>query len=425
MNRTTRTRRDVLAGGLLVAAASGSLTATTPDLRGNAAPPGDEEYWESISRFYDISEDFINLEYGNFGPVARPVMAAYELRLQEVNRLGAYYARRRYPEDANRLRGRVAAQLRVDVDELAFTRGATEALQALIGGYRNLKAGDAVLYADVDYDAMQTSMRWLTDRRGVEAIKIDLPLRATRQNLIDAYERALLSHPNIRLLLLTHVSHRHGLVLPVKDIAALARRRGVVTILDAAHAWGQVPLDLHDLGVDCAGLNGHKWIGAPLGVGLLWIHRDRMVDFGTYMGTRDFPTREDVRDRIHTGTSNFAALLALEDALVFHEALGPRAKIDRLSHLRSRWIDRLRDVEHVELVTPSESQLAGAIGAFRLKGKYSTAENINIAAALLDRHGVFTVHRAGLASGACIRVTPHVFTSLKHLDRLIEGVLNL
>jgi selenocysteine lyase/cysteine desulfurase len=395
------------------------------DLRGDAATPDDERYWESIGRLYDTPKDFINLEYGNFGPVARPVMAAYAAHLQRVNRLGAFYARRRYPEDANRLRGRVAAELRVDVEELTFTRGATEALQALIGGYRHLKAGDAVLYADVDYDAMQTAMRWLTDRRGVEAIKIELPLPATRQNLIDAYEQALLAHPSVRLLLLTHVSHRHGLVLPVKEIAAMARERGVVTILDAAHAWGQVPLDLRDLGVDCAGLNAHKWIGAPLGVGLLWVRRDRIVDFETYMGTHDFPTREDIRDRIHTGTSNFAALLALEEALTFHDALGPTAKINRLTHLRSYWMQRLRDAEQVELVTPSERQLAGAIGAFRLKGKCSTPDNMNVAAALLDRHGVFTVHRTGLASGACIRVTPHIFTSLKHLDRLIEGILNL
>lgn len=423
MSRTTR--RDVLAGGLLVAAASGSLTAATRDLRGDAAAPDDERYWESIGRLYDTPKDFINLEYGNFGPVARPVMAAYAAHLQQVNRLGAFYARRQYPEDAIRLRGRVAAHLRVDVDELTFTRGATEALQALIGGYRHLKAGDAVLYADVDYDAMQTSMRWLTDRRGVEAIKINLPLPATRQNLLDAYEQALLAHANVRLLLLTHVSHRHGLALPIKEIAMLARRRGIVTILDAAHAWGQVPLDLHDLGVDCAGLNAHKWIGAPLGVGLLWVHRDRIVDFDTYMGTHDFPTREDIRDRIHTGTSNFAALLALEEALTFHEVLGPTAKINRLSRLRRYWMERLRNAENVELVTPNDGELAGAIGAFRLKGKSSTLDNVSLAAALLDRHSVFTVHRTGLASGACIRVTPHIFTPLKHLDRLIEGILNL
>ena len=423
MSRTTR--REILAGGLLLGAASGSFAAATRGLRGDAAAADDERYWQSVGQLYDTSKDFINLEYGNFGPVALPVMAAYQGHLRDVNRAGAFYARRQFPEDTNRLRSRVADRLRVDLAELTFTRGATEALQALISGYRNLRSGDAVLYSDVDYDAMQTTMRWLADRRGVESIKLDLPLPATRQNLIDAYERALLAHPNVRLLLLTHVSHRHGLVLPIKELATLARRHGVVTVLDAAHAWGQIPLDLHDLGVDCAGLNAHKWIGAPLGVGLIWIRRGRVVDFEPYMGTHDFPTHEDVRDRVHTGTSNFAALLALDEALAFHEALGPAAKIARLSYLRNRWMDRLRDVDRVELVTPSDLELAGAIGAFRLRGKSSTMDNVNVAKALFDQHGVFTVHRTGLASGACVRVTPHVFTSLQHLDRLVEGILNL
>ncbi|WP_163366530.1 aminotransferase class I/II-fold pyridoxal phosphate-dependent enzyme, partial [Klebsiella aerogenes] len=89
--------------------------------------------------------------------------------------------------------------------------------------YNRLRAGDAVLFADLDYDSMQSAMGWLKARRGVDVVRIALPEPASHQGLIDAYEAALKADPRVRLILLTQVSHRTGLVLPVKEIAAMAR----------------------------------------------------------------------------------------------------------------------------------------------------------------------------------------------------------
>ena len=95
----------------------------------------------------------------------------------------------------------------------------TEAMKALILQYNRLKSGDAVLYADLDYDSMQTSMDSLGSRRGVRVIKIAVPEPATRQSLVDAYRAAFDANPAVKMALLTHVSHRTGLVLPVAEIA--------------------------------------------------------------------------------------------------------------------------------------------------------------------------------------------------------------
>ncbi|MDO8409039.1 MAG: aminotransferase class V-fold PLP-dependent enzyme [Phenylobacterium sp.] len=419
---TKLTRRGVVAAGLALGAGSKALAGPVP--AGGIVMAADETYWAGIAAQYDVASDVIQLENGNWGIMARPVLAAYERHQAMVNRRNSYYSRREYGGDLARIRARVAANLGVEPEEIAFTRGATEALQALIGGYNRLKPGDQVLIADLDYDSMQSAMAWLRDRRGAELVRINLPEPATRQGLIDAYAAALDANPKLRLMLLTQVSHRNGLQLPVAQITALARARGVDVILDSAHAWGQVATKLPELGADFVGLNGHKWIGAPIGVGVLYIAKPRIPDIDPFMGIDDHHP-EDVRLRVHTGTSNMAAYLAMEDALDFHEAIGAPAKAARLTHLRRLWTEPLRGVQGLQVLTPEDDRLGSALGAFRLRGQTTPAQNNELARLLLERFGVFTVARHGLASGSCVRATVSLFTRQAEVERLVQALQTL
>ncbi len=278
-----------------------------------------------------------------------------------------------------------------------------------------------MLFADLDYDSMQSAMGWLKARRGVDVVRIALPEPASHQGLIDAYEAALKADPRVRLILLTQVSHRTGLVLPVKEIAAMARARGVDAVVDAAHAWGQMDFRLGDLGLDFVGLNGHKWIGAPLGVGVMYIRRGRVGDIDPFMGSEALGA-DDVSARVHSGTTNMAAFLAVPDALDFREAIGGPAVEARLRALRARWVEPALALGRYEILTPADPRLSCGITAFRRKGRVSDADNQALARELFDRFGVFTVHRAGLASGACVRVTPAIFTSADDVDRLAAAL---
>jgi len=223
------------------------------------------------------------------------------------------------------------------------------------------------------------------------------------------------------MMLLTQVSHRNGLVLPVAEITAMARARGVDVILDSAHAWGQLDFRLPDLGADFVGLNGHKWIGAPLGVGVLYIRKDRLGEVDPFMGEDHVPP-EDVRSRVHSGTANMAAFLALNEALDFHEAIGVTAKSARLTALQRAWTDPLRAMPGIDVLTPQDPRLVCAIGAFRLTGRTSEADNIALARRLLDQFAIFTVHRSGLSRGACVRVTPALFTAEADVLKLAGAV---
>lgn len=379
--------------------------------------------WNSVAGQYDVTREVIQLEHGNWGMMARPVLQAYRAMVEHVNRNTSYYARRTMVGDLGAVQAEVAQAMGVAVEEITLTRNATEALKALILQYNRLKPGDTVLYADLDYDSMQASMESLAARRGVRVIKIALPEPASRQNLIDAYEAAFASNPDISMVLLTHVSHRTGLVLPVAEIATMARERGVDAIVDAAHSVGQLDFRLPDLKADFIGMNLHKWIGAPLGVGALYIRRDRLAAIDS--DPAEDPTRTDIAAKVHTGTPDYAAQLTIPAALAFQSAIGAARREARLKELRDRWVRPLRELPQVQILTPDEAGSYGAITSFRLRGKTSHAENVALAKALLERHRIFAVHRDGLASGSCVRITPALATHDTEVDRLVDAIRDL
>jgi len=384
----------------------------------------DEAFWRRVAAHYRVSNRITNLEAGYWGIMAAPVLAEYVRHIERVNVESSFYARRDYLADLESARARVAAALGVEVDEIAFTRGATEALQCLIGGYNRLKPGDAVMYADVDYPGMQYAMKWLADRRGVRLARVAVPEPASRENVVAAYAEALDDNPGVRLLLLTLLNNKTGLVLPVAAIAALAGRRGADVIVDAAHAWGQIDFSVRDLGADFIGFNLHKWIGAPIGVGVLYIRKGRVGDIDRMMGDEDQPS-DSILSRVHSGTANFAAFLTVPAALDLHAALGPANKVARLRYLRNRWVGAARDIPALDILTPDDPGMVGGITSFRLHGRTSPEDNQRIADDLRTRFGLFAVVRTGLERGACVRVTPALYNGPADVDRLVVALRQL
>jgi selenocysteine lyase/cysteine desulfurase len=384
--------------------------------------PADATHWAKIGALFDPPPPGITqLENGQFGAMARSVRAAYGAHIERINRETTLYTRGAVNQDLAAVRAKVAALLGVGKDEIAFTRGGTESMQVLIFGYNKLRAGDAVLYADLDYDSMQAGMDSLARMRGVRVVRIDLPEPATKQALIDAYDRALRANPDVRLVLLTHLSHRTGLIPPIKEITALARSRGADVLLDCGHALGQHQFSLNDLGVDFAGLNLHKWIGSPLGVGVVFVRKDRLGDVDASPLEHGGDT---IDARIHTGTVNYAAVLAVSDAIDVHRNIGLEAKAARLRWLRDRWAEPLRGRPGIEILTPDDPTMHAGITSFRLTGVTTMADNEKLRRTLFDRWRIFTIERAGPAKGACVRVTPSFVNNGGDVDRLV-GALDI
>ena len=383
----------------------------------------DESYWRRVAAQYRVTDRVTNLEGGYYGLMAQPVLHEFMRQIERVNLENSFYVRREFDAEAQAARGRVAAALGADVSEVALTRGATEALQGLIGGYNRLKPGDAVMYADLDYGGMQYAMKWLADRRGVRVIRIVIPEPATRDNVLETYSSALAANPGVRLLLVTHVNNKTGLVLPVPAIAALARERGADVIVDAAHSLGQINLKASDLGADFVGFNLHKWIGAPVGIGVMYIRKGRLADIDRMMADEDQPA-DSITSRVHSGTTHFPTVLTVPAALDFHAAVGPAYKAARVHYLRNRWVHAVRGTDGLDILTPDDPQMVAAITSFRLRG-VTGRENQRLDDTLRERHQLFTVRRTGIERGDCVRVTPALYNDVDDVDRLAQALKQL
>ncbi|KMZ13950.1 Cysteine desulfurase [Candidatus Burkholderia humilis] len=301
-------------------------------------PARDERYWNAVRGLYRQSDAMINLENGFWGAMIEPVKSMFGDWTARVNRETTFLIRPHWTDLHTELRTRVATAMGCATDEIELTRNATEALLALISGYNRLAPGDTVLYSDLDYPCGKNAMEWLRGRRSVEPVRITIPEPATREAVLDTYATALRAHPRTRLVLVSHVCFATGLVMPVAEISALARESGADVIVDAAHSWGMLNFDVPDLHAPFAALNLHKWIGAPLGCGAVYIRRDKLAAIDPYLGDTTWPA-DDIRSRIHTGSPNFAAWLTVPSALDVHARIGPAAKEARLRALRDTWAE--------------------------------------------------------------------------------------
>lgn len=379
-----------------------------------------EEYWEQVAAQYDVTREITNLEGGFWGIMAAPVLEACKRHTERVNRENSFYARTRFNGEAADILERVAATLGIKPGEIVFSRNATEALQALIGQYNKLNTGETVMYADLDYPSMQQAMEALAARKGANVATLVIPEPAESiDQIVDAYRTALDAHPKTRLLLLTHANNQTGLIHPVREITAMARSRGVDVVVDAAHSWGQVPLDIDGFGADYVGLNLHKWIGAPIGVGAMIIREAGLSAIDRPHA--DPGPLESITSRLHPGTMNFATILTVADALDFQESIGWDNKHARIRHLRDLWAEKARRIDGVTVLTPDHPTLTGAITSFRL-AHHGMAD---LSRTLLNDFGIFSVVRTGVAAGPCIRITPTLYNLPPDLDKLVHALREL
>lgn len=381
----------------------------------------DEAFWRTFADRYDVQPGPVNLENGYFGRMSRTVIEEYQRNIELINTSNSVYVRQRFEQHDNLdIRAQLAELIGVHAQSLAFTRNATDGLQSLIRNYNRLQPGDQVLISDLEYDTVKGAMRWLARQRGAQVIEIAHAHPASFDSLLETYREAFTRQPKLKLMALTHVTHRTGLVMPVAAIAALAKEHAVDIILDGAHALGQIDFDLDALGIAFAGYNLHKWIGAPLTLGFLYIAPQRLADIDPDMGEMHFPAN-DVRARTSYSTPNIPALMTLPLVFEEHAALGgAAAKGARLNYLRNLWVSAVRHLPGIEVMTPDDPRLYCGITSLRFTRH---DDQQAMAKRLLDDYNLFTVVRHGAASGPSIRVTPGLTTTAADMERLV-GALN-
>ncbi len=377
----------------------------------------DEDFWNGIRKSYDLKADYINLENGYYSIMPRETLEAFISETRELNLQGSRYMRTKQEEDKLAVRTLLADFAGCPVNELIVTRNTTESMDTVISGI-DWKPGDEAIMAEQDYGAMLDMFRQQSHRYGMVNIMISIPNHpASDEEIVTLYEKAIT--PKTKLIMVCHMINITGQVLPVKKICDMAHTHGVRVIVDGAHAFGHLDFRIPELGCDFYASSLHKWLGVPLGAGLLYVKQEHIESLWPLFADSTIPA-DDIRKLNHTGTHPVQTQLSIRHAITFHKKIGSKRKEARLRYLQNYWTDKVRNRDGIILNTPSEpSRNCGIanVGIEKLKPA-------DMALKLFESFHIWTVGIDSANVHGC-RITPHVFTTTAELDQLVAALTQM
>jgi selenocysteine lyase/cysteine desulfurase len=373
-----------------------------------------EDYWSVIQRAYSVNPDIINLNNGGVSPAPIVVQEAVERYNQLSNEGPSYYMWQILDQGREPLREKLAALAGVKANEVAIDRNSTEALNTIIFGLP-LKPGDEVIGTKQDYPNMIEAYRQRAERDGIiyKQISFDFPIEDD-ETIVRAYEQAIT--PRTRVIHVTHMVNWVGQVMPVRKIADMAHAHNIEVLCDGAHSFGLMDFKVSDLGCDYFGTSLHKFLSAPIGTGMMWIREDHIEKVWPLTCALN-PHSADIRKFESLGTRSFPLEQGIGEAINFHQGIGPARKQQRIFYLKNYWATQVVAMPKVKLHTSLKPEYSCAICGVSIDGMTPQ----QVAGALFDK---YKIHTVGIVweNISCVRVTPHVYTTLPDLDKLVRAI---
>lgn len=374
-----------------------------------------EAYWKVIQDAYTASKsDIIILNNGGVSPSPVAVQVALEKYNLQAAQGPSYYMWRIMDKGREPLRERLANLAGTDPEEIAINRNATEALNTIIFGLP-LEKGDEVIGTLQDYPNMIQAWKQRQLREGIvyKQLSFDFPIE-NDELIVNAYEDAIT--PRTRVLHVTHVINWVGQIMPVRKICDMARRKGVEVIVDGAHSFGLLDFKIPDLNCDYFGTSLHKFLSAPVGSGMMWIKKDKISNIWPLLCNGD-PKGPNIRKFETLGTRSFAIEQAIGEAINFQEAVGARRKQERIHYLKKYWAEKAAKIPGVTINTSLNPAYSCAIAGVSVEGLRPG----EVDRQLIQNHKIHTV---GIEweNISCVRVTPHIYTKIEDLDRLVHAL---
>ena len=374
----------------------------------------DEDLWARMAQAYTVSPNILNLNNGGVSPQPKVVQDAVDRYYHLSNEAPSYYMWQILDKGREPLRRKLADLAGVSADELAINRNTTEALGTFTWGI-DMKRGDEIVMTKQDYPNMIHAWKQRELREGVKInwINLNLPID-NDEVVIKAYVDA--TTPKTKIWHITHLITWTGQILPAAKLCAEARKRGIISIVDAAHSFAHVDYKISDFNCDYFGTSLHKWLCAPFGTGMMSIRKEQIEKTWPLFPT-DKPQSGDIRKFEALGTRSFAPEQAIGQAIDFHNAIGSKRKQERLHFLKKYWCDAVTKNPRAKLHISLNPEYSCALGTFSIDG----LDVGDIASKLMNDYQIHVVSIKWENINA-VRVTPHVYTTTKDLDRFIDAV---
>ena len=331
----------------------------------------------------------------------------------------------------------VAKFLNGSVDEIIFTKGATESLNLLAYAFSNsgsdnrfsLASTDRIVVTEMEHHANLIPWQQLAKRSGAELKWFEV----TPEGRLDLSNLTQIITPNTKVVALTHQSNVLGTVNPLAAIVARAHEVGAVVVLDACQSAPHMPVDVKDLSVDFLAFSGHKAVG-PTGIGVLWGRAELLKDLPPFLFGGSMIESVTMTDAVwapsprrhEAGVPNMAQAVGLGAALDYLSAIGMSEIYEHEQKLGGYLLKRLQEVSGLKLVGPLEMIDRGAVASFTLGeihphdlGQYLDSQGI---AVRTGHHCAWPLTRK-LGVQATTRASLYLYNDEQDVDALIEGIL--
>lgn len=377
----------------------------------------DEDFWHYVQQSYTVNANIINLNNGGVSPQPLVVQEAVERYNRLSNEAPSFYMWRTLDRGREPLRMKLADLAGCSNEEIAINRNSSEALETIIFGLR-LKKGDEVVLTKQDYPNMINAWKQREHRDGIvlKWLDFDFPID-DKDLIINKFKEAFTE--KTKLVQITHIINWMGQILPAREIADEAHKRGIEVMIDAAHSFAHIDYKIPDLGGDYFGTSLHKWLCAPFGSGLLYVKKEKIKNLYPLFAAPD-PEDDNIRKFENLGTRSFAIEQAIGQAINFHEMIGGERKEKRLRYLKNYWTEQVQDLPKVNIGTSAHPEFSCAIGLLQIEGM--TPQEVG--SFLFNDYKIHTTS-INWENIHGVRITPNVYTRTKDLDRLVKAVKEL
>ncbi|MFN0204970.1 MAG: aminotransferase class V-fold PLP-dependent enzyme [Planctomycetota bacterium] len=388
--------------------------------RSAASLASDEDFWFQVQNAFSVDRSIINFNNGGCCPSPTVAIESYKRHVDFSNHAPTKHMWGYLGPHLETTRERIARDIGCDPEELALTRNASESLEIVQFGLP-LKAGDEVVTTNHDYPNMMNSWKQRAKRDGIVLKIAQYTPPATHDQLYELIVKQVTD--KTRVIHISHITFTTGQIFPVRRICEFGRSRGIEVIVDGAHAYGQFTYKLPELKCDYYGVSLHKWMLAPIGVGILYVAKSKISNLWPLFGHPE-PASADIRKFETYGTHPFAPKLAANEALVFQQTIGQERKSARLRYLREKWTSRVRGHENVLLYTSDAPETSAAIGTVGIRKNGELLDPGKIAEHLFTKHRIVTTPIL-LDEVKCLRITPNIYTTIEEVEMLATALANV
>jgi selenocysteine lyase/cysteine desulfurase len=377
----------------------------------------DGAYWDAVRQYFLFEDKLIMMNNGTVGPMPKPVFNTLMryFRTQVSNPFDVYNF---LPAKKEEVRTKLAQFINASPDEVSLTSNTTEGLNFVINGL-DLKGGDEVLVSSMEHPGSINPWRLKAKRYGVviKEVPLGLPPKSTEE-IVKAFAAAVT--PRTKIISLGHTVYISGLISPIKELSKMAHDKGLLLMADSAHGLGMISLNMKELGCDFFASSPYKWLGAPTGIGLLYVRKEAQDKLWPTVVSSGWDTTASARKYDPQGQRADAMIYALGEAIEFIDHIGKVKVEKRIKTLAAYLKQGLAKIPGVKINTPLDPYLSAGLTAFSAEG----VENSKIVDYVRDKYNL-VVRTIGSKEMAAVRVSTPIYISFKEVDMLLEAVNQL